>query len=98
MDCSKKECDVYEYCSKQVTYDRANKCGLFEPLKANKEPAFEVPCSDRVICAAITEFFESMISELSGTDDGCNVTLDDYTIEKGLRPYFDYYIKNKINI
>lgn len=52
----------------------------------------------RVICAAITEFFESMISEFSGTDDGCNVTLDDYTIEKGLRPYFEYYIKNKINI
>ena len=89
MDCSKKECDVYEYCSKQVTYDRASKCGLFEPLKAN---------SARVICAAITEFFESMISELSGTDDGCDVTLDDYTVEKGLRPYFEYYIKNKINI
>ena len=67
-------------------------------LTTQSEPVADVPCNDRVICVAITKFFESMVSEFNGTDDGCDVTLDDYTIEKGLRPYLDYYIKNKINI
>ena len=45
MDCSKTDCDVYDYCSKQVNYDRANKCGVFKPLKAQTEPVAAVPCS-----------------------------------------------------
>lgn len=43
----------------------------------------------------ISKFFEAMISEFEGSDDGQRVFLDEYDIENGLRPWFESYINNK---
>ena len=43
----------------------------------------------------ITKFFEAMVNEFVGSDNGHDVFLDEDQIERGLRPWFEYYINNK---
>tara|TARA_R110001599_G_scaffold351157_2_gene582371 strand:- start:823 stop:975 length:153 start_codon:yes stop_codon:yes gene_type:complete len=40
----------------------------------------------------ITKFFEAMVDEFAGGDNGHDVFLDESDIERGLKPWFEFYI------
>jgi hypothetical protein len=42
----------------------------------------------------IERFFNTMVIEFSGTDNGHDVIIDDYSVDNGLRPFMEHYIKN----
>jgi hypothetical protein len=46
----------------------------------------------KVKVEAVTEFFEYMISEASGSDNGVDPTLDEFVIDGLLQPIFEYHI------
>lgn len=37
-------------------------------------------------------FFNEMVDECSGTDNGVDAALDDYIVDTALRPFMEYYI------
>lgn len=41
---------------------------------------------------AVTEFFEYMVNEGSGSDNGVDPTLDDFLVDGLLRPLYDHHI------
>lgn len=40
----------------------------------------------------IEKFFNEMVSECSGTDNGVDAVLDAYVVDNALRPFKDYYL------
>jgi len=42
----------------------------------------------------INEFFNEMIAECSGSDNGVDAVLDDFVVDNALRPFTEYYTKN----
>ena len=56
----------------------------------------EQGCSGRVepvvIRDAIELFFNEMVAECSGSDNGVDAVLDDYVTNNKLRPFMEYYI------
>ena len=47
---------------------------------------------NKIIKNELEEFFNSMIDEFSGVDDGESVVIDEFQVMAGLRPFFDSYI------
>lgn len=43
---------------------------------------------------AVTEFFNEMVAECSGSDNGVDAVLDDYVTDNSLRPFMEYYVRN----
>ena len=41
---------------------------------------------------AIKLFFNEMVAECSGSDNGVDAVLDDYVTDNALRPFMEYYI------
>ena len=41
---------------------------------------------------AIELFFNEMVAECSGSDNGVDAVLDDYVTDNALRPFMEYYI------
>ena len=42
--------------------------------------------------AIIESFFNKMVAECSGTDNGVDAVLDDYIVDNALRPFMEYYV------
>ena len=48
------------------------------------------------ITKAIELFFNQMVLECSGTDNGVDAVLDDYVVDNALRPFMEYYISTQV--
>ena len=53
---------------------------------------------EAVVISEINKFFDAMVAEFSSTDNGVDFVLDEYDVEKGLQPFVEYYLKNKISL
>ena len=63
----------------------------------NKEPTVSNPV-EAVVISEINKFFDAMVAEFSGTDNGVDFVLDEYDVENGLQPFIEHYLKNKISL
>lgn len=61
-------------------------------MKDEKQPTVASPIEPVVIRDAIKLFFNEMVAECSGSDNGVDAALDDYVTDNALRPFMDYYI------
>ena len=48
--------------------------------------------TDEATQEAIRLFFNEMVSECSGTDNGVDAVLDDFVTDNALRPFMENYI------
>jgi len=48
--------------------------------------------SSKLKAQIINEFFNEMIAECSGSDNGVDAVLDDFVVDNALRPFTEYYI------
>jgi len=50
--------------------------------------------SSKLKAQIIDEFFNEMVAECSGMDNGFDAVLDDFVVDNALRPFTEYYTKN----
>jgi len=68
----------------------------FAPLLPTQYPNTRRPganmINSKLKAQIINEFFNEMIAECSGSDNGGDAVLDDFVVDNALRPFTEYYI------